>query len=1292
MAYNVSSAFREQCYSGSSLYKCRLIIGEETIPTSQIASITISSPIVDSENEIFYIGTFISQKLTIQFKNLDGINTKSGTGVELYISQYVNNNWEEVPIGKYIIDESPEDYYKSSKIECLDYAIKFATNLDYSPAFVDNKITIDNLLQWICDYYGVTLGSYPSTNGDIEIGTYDSTISGKRWISYIAELKGCNAKMDRLGQLTLVPLKSSPVATIDAKKSKSWELGEKFEVSKVTYFDATRNYTFGDDTENTLILRQDNPFVVNEQVVRNIYENLRLASSMVEENTNFTLENTVEGEPIGSLSLKGDTQQDTTTGKNLLHTTLTSQTKNNVNVVVNDDGTIILNGTSNAVTWLTLGSVTLQAGTYIMSQGNTDGTTRMYSDMSSYTSNGTKTFTIEETTTQNVYINIPANTTLNNLVFNPMIRLASITDATYEPYTNGASPNPDYPQEIKVVTGDNELKVVGKNLFDKSSTPIYFDSSMQYTETDTGCKLRTSSSGNGFVLVDLGDIKQYENKSLTFSMSNTPSSLYQYIAFIACNNDGSNRLTIGSALGYSSNTLTTTIGSNYTQTRLTIRLYIDGGTENTDYELNNIMVEKGSSATDFEPYKSFTQEIDLPVENLIGLDTSQYQVNLKAGDKITAKNTTSSILTLNLYTNYGDTTRNDYWTIGSNATRTITIAYNTKAIAWSSNVASGGYAWINYGDNINAYYPYGTTPIELCKIGDYKDYIRKSTGINLIDFSDKSGSINNFYYKDYSTNYVLEEGVTYTLSLDAQASITPFQLSVGCGTNGYQKDILTKSNLNNGRVYITFTPTSTLLSYGTKLFFRCPRYGSKQTVSFTLKNIMLEKSSTPNEYEPYGTVWYIHKEIGKVVLDGTQDISVSNWRASETSVGWLYPHSIVNSIVPTSNLQTGLVIADKLREGTYKELYEKSVDNGIGLVNSDTYSFAIRTNNTTLTTNSAINTYLSSNPIEVYYVLATPTNTEITDTELIEQLEHFEHNAKFYGGVTNITSTCPITFKLFTSDPFICYSLKTENYGDISLDSWDNITYTLGEETYNTLNNNTVTYEMTIMSKAETKIPTKQQEVTTNVVGGNVEQRVRRIGSEVNNLSGQVTILGEEVDETSESLAEFTLTTDASIQSLTQTTSNIASEEQTHYQEMLSKMDDKASISDIETITNQVNVLQTDTYTKTEIQKIIDGTDENGLRVQVVQTTTGTFNEDGMTYRKTNAKTSSTINETGLKVYEGSDMTKELMFAGYDTQKLEALVRVANLYLTQFLGVDVWRIEIINDPTNGKGLGFFYIG
>ena len=36
----------------------------------------------------------------------------------------------------------------------------------------------------------------------------------------------------------------------------------------------------------------------------------------------------------------------------------------------------------------------------------------------------------------------------------------------YEPYTNGPTPNPDYPQEVEVIEGSVDVEVVGKNLFD----------------------------------------------------------------------------------------------------------------------------------------------------------------------------------------------------------------------------------------------------------------------------------------------------------------------------------------------------------------------------------------------------------------------------------------------------------------------------------------------------------------------------------------------------------------------------------------------------------------------------------------------------------------------------------------------------------------------------------------------------------------------------------------------------------------------------------------------------------
>ena len=109
-----------------------------------------------------------------------------------------------------------------------------------------------------------------------------------------------------------------------------------------------------------------------------------------------------------------------------------------------------------------------------------------------------------------------------------------------------------------------------------------------------------------------------------------------------------------------------------------------------------------------------------------------------------------------------------------------------------------------------------------------------------------------------------------------------------------------------------------------------------------------------------------------------------------------------------------------------------------------------------------------------------------------------------------------------------------------------------------------------------------------------------------------------------------------------------------------------------------VQQLQTDTYTKTEINtKLTDGS------VTKVQTTSGTFDENGMHYEKTGAKTSSTINESGVEVIS-TTTNEELLFAGYDEELKQTIVRTDNLTVRRYfvLGENS-RME---DYGNGGGI------
>ncbi len=274
--YVVSNAFRNKQYSGESEFRGRLVIGNTTVPNEQLSKITIDNPIFDSSssenNGVFYIGTFISQKVTVKFKNLNGIVVHSGDSASLYISQYVNDEWVEIPMGVYLVDDLGENYQETCEIDLLDYSVKFRNNVDYSSCFVDGKATIDDILQEVCDQCGVTLGTYPSINGNKETGQFDSTVSGKQWISYIAELKGSNAKIGRDGYLYLIPLKQTSTVSINALESASWKLGEKYQISKVLFSNGLMDYSKGDTTNNTLFIRADNPFIYDQETIDNIYD------------------------------------------------------------------------------------------------------------------------------------------------------------------------------------------------------------------------------------------------------------------------------------------------------------------------------------------------------------------------------------------------------------------------------------------------------------------------------------------------------------------------------------------------------------------------------------------------------------------------------------------------------------------------------------------------------------------------------------------------------------------------------------------------------------------------------------------------------------------------------------------------------------------------------------------------------------------------------------------------------------------------------------------------------------
>ena len=192
---------------------------------------------------------------------------------------------------------------------------------------------------------------------------------------------------------------------------------------------------------------------------------------------NIHVTDSVEARNV-EFGLYGKAEQKQYSGKNLLENTVTSKTVNGITFTVNNDGSVTANGTATGFSMLNQ-TFTLPKGSYILSGSPSGGSANAsygqylrkrtadgIKDIGYETGKGLQ-FELEEETELLLHSpRIASGYTANNLTFYPMVRLASITDSTYEPFTNGPSPNPDYPQEITVSGSDGSVEVVscGRNI------------------------------------------------------------------------------------------------------------------------------------------------------------------------------------------------------------------------------------------------------------------------------------------------------------------------------------------------------------------------------------------------------------------------------------------------------------------------------------------------------------------------------------------------------------------------------------------------------------------------------------------------------------------------------------------------------------------------------------------------------------------------------------------------------------------------------------------------------------
>ena len=179
--------------------------------------------------------------------------------------------------------------------------------------------------------------------------------------------------------------------------------------------------------------------------------------------------------------------------------------------------------------------------------------------------------------------------------------------------------------------------------------------------------------------------------------------------------------------------------------------------------------------------------------------------------------------------------------------------------------------------------------------------------------------------------------------------------------------------------------------------------------------------------------WYIEKNIGKIILNGSETITT----VTNTDTYYGFRITVDDAIMTKNfNIDNPIIISDKFKIISYSDFYN-SRDEGISRYNNNTgnanqriYISILKSRLTYVTTwASASSDWLQSNNVLVYYAMQTPTTTEITDTELINQLNAIE----LFEGENNITITSSYLPSLLKIIYFKYETIDEEQLKDVNV-------------------------------------------------------------------------------------------------------------------------------------------------------------------------------------------------------------------------------------------------------------------
>jgi len=677
-----------------------------------------------------------------------------------------------------------------------------------------------------------------------------------------------------------------------------------------------------------------------------------------------------------AITPKGNSSQKSTEGKSLVK--INNATINGITYTNNDDdtGSITLNNSNTAaVTFYK--NVTLSAGTYYLNYGYINGTITtegntyfqilVYSNSggtqiaglgissANYQENRNSSFTLSEETYLQIRVYIGSTVrNFNNFNYNFMLTKDS-SSYDFEPYTNGAAPNPDYPFPVKSVTGENEV-VISQQIIPSEYTQVDYISSGGTQYIATGIKgapgIRTIS-----------DFELLEYPSV-----NTP--------FCGCYNGSNNqRCYLGivqpsgllGASYISTSWSSTTIDLN-TKYNLDITFNINSQTVKLNNEIIMSETKEGKLNTgDNHLIALFGYAPDAGVKFPIKLKMYNYKIyqnNVLVRDFIPCfRNSDGKTGMYDIVNNvFYPAQGTGEFEYGYSQTYTINLGKNLFDGTYENTYTAGGSPYLYTASN--------TSRSGVIKVNPNTVYtISKelSNRFRISQYTERpvAGTTNAISYIQAG-----DSNLTYTLTTESTTQYLVVQVS-------YESQENVKMQVELGSTATEYA------SYFTPIELNSSPDG-------TIRDAII---GTPDN-------WVKREYIGKVVLVGSENWSISGTNTSgynRFTSGVIY--NLINK--PSSTSQVVDVLSNYFIKKSADNTYQRI--NGISVgTNGNLYIYDDDFKEYTV---EQFKNWLSTHNTTVYYPKAQYTDIPITDATLISQLNNIYDNAHSYNGVTNITST-----------------------------------------------------------------------------------------------------------------------------------------------------------------------------------------------------------------------------------------------------------------------------------------------